>query len=275
MLCVDALQVYRQLEAGTAKPTLPERQQIPTHLLDLAEPDQTVNAALWAQHADLAIAEVHARGQWPLLVGGTGLYLRALQRGLAEIPPIPEALRANLADEYRDRGEDALWQELHAVDPAYAQKTPPQNRQRLLRALEVFRHTGRTFSDFHREHQQKPSRHQLFLVLLDPPRQLLHARIDARAAEMAAPLLAEVAELRAQGLTRDLPAFQALGYREAWHALENHESTEEFAHNLALAHRNYAKKQATWFRGETADLRLPTADPAAVAAALRAWFAAE
>ena len=272
MLSVDALQVYQQLDAGTAKPTALERQQIPTHLVDIAAPQEPMNAALWVAHAERAIADVHSRGAWPLLVGGTGLYLRALLRGLAEIPEVPQAVRDALAAEYAQRGPDVLWAELHAVDPDYASRTPPQNRQRLLRALEVYRHTGQAFSAFHTAHQALPDRYAAFRVSLEPPREVLHARIQARALAMAEPLWHEVAALRAAGLPATAPGLQAIGYRDAWLALQNVELLGDFAPRLAAAHQAYAKRQSTWFHNNPMELRLTDGDAAQVAHALRRWF---
>lgn len=274
MLSVDALQVYKQLDAGTAKPTAAERLEITTHLVDIVQPDAAMNAAIWVAHAERAIADVWARGHWPLLVGGTGLYLRALLRGLAAIPDVPAAVRAQLAEDYAQRGGDVLWAELAAVDPDYAARTPPQNRQRLLRALEVYRHTGQNFSQFHQEHQVLADRYACLRISLEPPRDALNARIRARALAMAAPLVAEVAALRAAGLAATAPGLQAIGYREAWLALEKGQDLPHFAEQLVAAHQAYAKKQATWFRNQPMELHVSEPDLPALAAALRAWFSA-
>ncbi len=273
MISVDALQVYRRLDAATAKPTPEERAQIPTHLIDIVAPDEPMNAALWVAQAERVIAEVHARGAWPLLVGGTGLYLRALLRGLAEIPTVPAQVREDLATAYLERGPDALWAELQAVDPAYARLTPPQNRQRMLRALEVFRHTGQPFSAFHTAHQAQADRYACFRVSLEPPRDVLHARIRARALAMAEPLCAEVAALRASGLPASAPGLQAIGYRDAWLATENPPDLPLFAERLVAAHLAYAKKQATWFRNNHMEFRMVDSAGTHVAQALRDWFA--
>jgi tRNA dimethylallyltransferase len=273
MLSVDALQVYQQLDAGTAKPTPEERQQIPTHLVDIVAPQDAMNAAIWVAHAERAIQDVHARGAWPLLVGGTGLYLRALLRGLAAIPDVPPDVREALASEYATRGADALWAELRAVDPDYAALTPPQNRQRLLRALEVWRHTGQPFSAYHAAHRAQPDHFACLRISLEPPRDQLLARIRERALAMAEPLWHEVEALRAAGLSADAPGLQAIGYRDAWLALQNHQPVQFFAERLVAAHQAYAKKQATWFRNNPAELRVTTAEPAEIAAVLRQWFA--
>lgn len=272
----DSLQVYRQLEAGTAKPTALERAAVPTWLLDVVEPTESWNAAKHQVLADAVIAEVTSRGAWPVLVGGTGLYLRAIVRGMAPIPEVPRAVRDQLAREFEQRGPDALHAELRAVDPDYANATPARNRQRVLRALEVWRATGRAFSDFHQEHKRLPDRYTPHLTVLAPDLAVLHARIGDRARAMAAPLLAEVQALLAAGLDPQAPAMQAIGYREAVHALQHDTALAQFTEQLTTAHRQYAKRQTTWFAKEHAQVRLSATDDLdALAAALHAWFSAE
>ncbi len=256
----DALQVYRGLDAATAKPSPDEQRLVPMHLLDVVAPDEPMTAGRWAALADGILAGIAARGAWPLLVGGTGLYLRALVRGLAPIPEVPAAVRAAVAQDAARLGDVALHAQLAAVDPAYAAQTPPANRQRVQRALEVWRHTGRAFGDWHAAHRAAPPRHDCRLVVLTPQRPWLHARIDARAAEMAAPLLDEVRALLGRGVDPLAPGLQALGYRDAVAVVRGEASAEALAERLAAAHRAYAKRQQTWFAAEPAALRLDPAD---------------
>lgn len=269
----DALQVYRQLQAGTAKPSAADLAAVPYHLIDCADPTEAMNAARWAKLADEVLGQIRDRGRWPVLVGGTGLYLRALLRGLADIPPVPDSIRQALAEQWHARGPQALHAELAAVDPRYAAMTPAQNRQRVLRALEVWQATGRPFSAWHDDHAAAGDRHKCWITLLDPPRQELHERIGQRAQAMALPLLTEVDALLAGGLPVDAPAMQALGYREAAHAVAEGWNLAHFAQGLAGAHRSYGKKQATWFRAQQVQRHLPHADLPLMAADLRAWFA--
>lgn len=270
---LDALQVYNALSAGTAKPTPEERGLLPYHLIDCAEPTDAMNAARFAQLADAAIAEVRGRGAWPLLVGGTGLYLRAVLRGMAEIPEVSAELRATLAVEWQTRGARALHAELAEVDPIYAASVPAANRQRVLRALEVWRATGRAFSDWHAAHAAQPDRYACLLTVLDLPAEVLRTRIAARAEAMAQPLLAEVETLLGT-IGADAPAMQALGYRDAVAVLRGELPREPFATALAQAHWQYARRQRTWFGGEGVQHRLQGADGEVpeLAAALRAWF---
>ena len=155
----------------------------------------------------------------------------------------------------------------------YAHATPPQNRQRVLRALEVVRHTGRAFSAYHADHAAQPDRYEALTVVLDPPTDVRNTRIAARATMMAPALLAEVAALRAAGLPAEAPGLQAIGYRDAWQRLTADVQAGDFADDLRRAQQAYAKKQATWFRALPDALRLPGPDGPAVAAALTAWFA--
>ncbi len=261
----DALQVYRGLDAGTAKPDATERAQVPIHLLDLVEAHEAMTAGRWADLARPLLADIAGRGHLPLLVGGTGLYVRALLRGLAPIPPVDSQLRADLEQRYRGAGALALHAELAALDPEYAAQTPAANRQRVLRALEVALGTGKAFSQWHREHQAQPPAYDCFLAVLQPQRAWLMERIDRRAAAMAEPLLAEVAQLLATGVDATAPGMQALGYRDAALVATGQADAAGFAQRLALAHRQYAKRQQTWFAAESADLRLDNAqeDPLA------------
>lgn len=273
----DALQVYRGLDAGTAKPSASERAQVPLHLLDLVEPHEAMTAGRWADLARPLLADIAGRGHIPLLVGGTGLYLRALLRGLAPIPPIELRLRADLEQRFHSLGAQALHAELAALDPEYAAQTPAANRQRVLRALEVALGTGKAFSQWHREHQAQPQAYRCLMVVLQPERAWLMERIDRRAAAMAEPLLAEVVQLLAAGVDPAAPGMQALGYRDAALVATGQADAAGFALRLALAHRQYAKRQQTWFAAEPADLRLDNAhaDPlAALQQAMQLHFTA-
>lgn len=267
----DALQVYRDLDAATAKPTPAEQAALPHHLLDCVAPTEAMTAGRWAALAEVAAREVLARGAIPLLVGGTGLYLRALARGLAPIPLVPAALRQALAEQWdTPGGPQQLYAELSAADPAYAAKTPWQNRQRVLRALEVLRHTGRAFSDWHLAHQASPPRHHLQLIAVVPAVDRHLPRLQARAESMAEPLWHEVESLLHRGVPADAPGLQALGYRDALAlraaGLPASEALPQLRAALASAHKAYAKKQLTWLRSEAVTLQIDPDHPDALAA---------
>ncbi|MSP92987.1 MAG: tRNA (adenosine(37)-N6)-dimethylallyltransferase MiaA [Myxococcales bacterium] len=270
----DALQLYRGLDAATAKPSAAERAAVPCHAMDALDPTETCSAGRWVALAQAAIVDVHARRAWPLLVGGTGLYLRALLEGLAAIPPTPPELRAELAARWHDVGADRLHAQLAAVDPAYAARTPATNRQRVLRALEVWHATGRSFSDWHAS-GRRGFDGAVYVAVVEPEPAALRARLHTRAATMAAPLLAEVRDLLAAGLDPAAPGLQALGYRDAVALLRGGAAgprdeslpaaaVASLADRLAHLHVQYARRQRTWYRAQRADVRLGELDRAAV-----------
>lgn len=251
----DASQLYRGLDAATAKPTAAERALAPFHLLDLLDPRQPATAGQWADQALACVAEIHSRGRWPLLVGGTGLYLRALCRGLAPIPAVDPLVRAQVMAELAERGAQALHQQLLLVDPTYAATTPAANRQRVARALEVYRATGKPFSQWHAEHRAQPDRVECALAVLAPSKDWLHPRIALRAAAMVQPLLVEVAALLAAGVPPEAPGLQALGYRDAARVIQGLLPADQLAPLLIAEHLGYAKRQITWFAAEPAQWR--------------------
>jgi tRNA dimethylallyltransferase len=270
-VCCDASQLVAGLDAATAKPLPHEHSALRHHLINAVGVADALSAGRYAAMALVAIEEIRARGRWPVLVGGTGLYHSALVRGLSPIPPSPDGLRAELEAEVVARGLPSLWDELATVDPIYAATTPVNNRQRVLRALEVFRATGQRFSAWHATAPAQPLVRSFDVVLSPCPLELRDA-LDRRAAAMVTPLLAEVRTLQAAGVHRSAPGLAALGYREAWDLLlagddRDAEALLRFATNLAAAHRRYAKRQRTWFRRDKTVLQLDPADVAAIALA--------
>ena len=258
IVSVDSALVYRGLDIGAAKPTRAELAQAPHHLIDLREPWQPYSAAEFAADARAAIDGIVARGRLPILAGGTGLYFRALLDGLADMPEADEALRAAITREAHARGWAALHAELARVDPAAAARIHATDAQRIQRALEVYRLSGRPISDWQRDASgPRPPLRVLKLALAPPRREDLHARIEARFdAMLAAGFLDEVRTLRALPELRmhprllDLPALRAVGYRQAWEHLDGATSAAEFRARAIAATRQLAKRQFTWLRGE-------------------------
>ncbi|AKC87429.1 tRNA (adenosine(37)-N6)-dimethylallyltransferase MiaA [Pseudoxanthomonas suwonensis] len=258
IVSVDSALVYRGLDIGAAKPDAAERAGVPHHLLDVREPWQPYSAAEFAADARAAIDGIVARGRLPVLAGGTGLYFQALLRGLAPMPQADPALRAAIAAEAQDRGWAALHAELAGVDPAAAARIRPGDAQRIQRALEVYRLSGRPISAWQRD--PSPPRlplRVLRLVLAPAERALLHARIARRFdAMLEAGFLDEVRRLRAlpplhdHPRPPDLPALRAVGYRQAWEHLDGATSAAEFRDRGIFATRQLAKRQLTWLRGE-------------------------
>ncbi|WP_372015434.1 tRNA (adenosine(37)-N6)-dimethylallyltransferase MiaA [Pseudoxanthomonas sp. 10H] len=258
IVSVDSALVYRGLDIGAAKPDEAERAGIPHHLLDVREPWQPYSAAEFAADARAAIDGIVARGRLPILAGGTGLYFRALLRGLAPMPEADPLLRGAIADEAAARGWQALHAELARVDPAAAARIGPADAQRIQRALEVFRLSGRPISHWQRD--PPPARlplRVLKLALAPADRAGLHARIARRFdAMLAAGFLDEVRRLRASPALvahpapLDLPALRAVGYRQAWEHLDGAFDAAQLRDRGIFATRQLAKRQLTWLRGE-------------------------
>ncbi len=277
IVSVDSALVYRRLDIGSAKPDAAQRALVPHHLLDLREPHESFSAAEFAAAADAALCRIGARGRLPLLVGGTGLYFRALLRGLAQMPASAPGVRAAIADEARVRGWDAMHCELAEVDPAAARRIRPGDRQRIGRALEVWRLTGRSISEWQQATVPRRFPFRVLKLILAPrERSVLHARIQQRMDTMLRDgFLDEVAGLRADPHLRahpapqDLPALRAVGYRQAWQFLDGHGDARGFREQAIAATRQLARRQLTWLRGEV-DARWfdPQTDAAALEDAL-------
>lgn len=258
IVSVDSALVYRGLDIGAAKPTPAERAAVPHHLIDLREPWQPYSAAEFAADARVAIDGIVARGRLPILAGGTGLYFRALLHGLARMPGADAGVRAQLEREAAERGWTALHAELATIDPAAAARIHATDAQRIQRALEVFRLSGRPISAWQQEavRTRLPLR-VLPLVLAPRARATLHARIEHRLdAMLAQGFLDEVRALRAlpqlaaHPAPLELPALRAVGYRQAWEHLEGACDADEFRERAIFATRQLAKRQLTWLRGE-------------------------
>jgi tRNA dimethylallyltransferase len=271
VVCLDSAQVFRGLDVGTAKPTAAEQARVPHHLLDVLEPDAQWSAADYARAADEAIAVIRGRGRVPLLCGGTGLWLRALTRGIFEAPPIDHALREAIREELRVRGPEALHRELAAVDPAAAARIHPTDPQRIGRALEVHRQAGIPISELQAAHGFRAVRHRLVAVALEVERALLAERIAARARAMyAGGLLEETAACLARGISREAPGLRTIGYRDAVRCLTGELDRAAAEEATIVATRQYAKRQRNWFRHEPEVAWVPAGtSPAQVHAMLR------
>jgi tRNA dimethylallyltransferase len=244
----DSMQVYRHLDIGTAKPTAEERARVPHHLIDVAEPDESFSAARYVTLADQAIADIVARGKPVLVVGGTGLYLRALRWGLFDAPGRDDALRAQLtAEENAQPG--ALHARLTAVDPLSAARINPRDLVRLIRALEVHALTGVAISAHHAAHAPT-ERHPMRVLYLDPPHDELARRILLRAHQMIDAGLKKEATDALARWGRSIPPLQALGYKEVGQWLDGALTEEELPVAIARSTVRYARRQRTWFKKE-------------------------
>jgi tRNA dimethylallyltransferase len=255
IVCCDSVQVYRGMDIGTGKPTREEQTRCPHHLLDLVDPGEPFHAAAWAERARVVIDDVQRRGRTPTIVGGTGLYFRALRGGLFDAPPPDPSIRARHQAEAAVLGVPALHRRLQEIDPDAAARILSGDLVRTSRALEVYEQTGIPISELRRRAARPPLPWRLFVVILDYPLDKLRLRIQARVERMmGAGFLAEVEILRRAGFGRTR-ALEALGYRQLGQHLDGLITLEEAVAQTKLATSGYARRQRTWFRREAADIR--------------------
>jgi len=249
----DSVQVYRGFDIGASKPRPEELRGVPHHLLDVRDPDQELDAADFAALADRAIAEVRARGKLAIVVGGSGLWLRALLRGLVPLPKVDPALRAQLHEEARALGAPALHARLAEVDPHAAAKIHANDEVRIVRALEVYAQTGTPLGALREAHALGAPRYRALRVVLDWPAPVLQARIEARTEAMfAAGFVDEVRALHARYGAR-ARALGSVGYREVVEHLVDGVPLAETVARVARATRIYARRQRTWLNNEPGD----------------------
>ncbi len=258
----DALQVYRGLDIGTAKPTAAERAAAPHHLIDILDPEEVYSAGEFVRRAKPVIADIRRRGRRPVLVGGSGLYLRALLEGLSPIPPSDPEVRRSLEARCAREGLDALYRELSEIDPGTARRLAPGDRQRILRALEVAASSGRTLSSWIRRQPVGGARLPAVKIGLTLPRSILYDRIAERVRDMLdRGWVDEVATLLRRGVDPGAPAFQAIGYRQVVRHVEAGWSLQAAMEEIIRATRRYAKRQRTWFRREKDVRWIEASDP--------------
>lgn len=263
----DSRQIYRFMDIGTAKPTVEERAQVPHHLIDIVDPDQEFAIAQFQEMAYQTIDRIHQAGGIPLLVGGTGLYIRAVTEGLKipQVSPDPE-FRAILAEKANKEGYQALFVDLQTVDPVSASRIDPRNVRRVIRALEVFKVTGIPFSS----HQVKePPPYDIFTFGLTRPRAELYERIDRRVDIMVkAGLVSEVERLVEMGYGFHLPSMSGIGYRQIGLFLEGKLNLQEAVQMVKYETHRYTRQQNNWFRLENPDIRWLSPGEEALSSAL-------
>ena len=257
IVSVDSAQVYRGLDIGSAKATATERAAVQHHLIDIRDPVERYSAADFVRDARAAIADIRARGRFPLLAGGTMLYAKALLEGLSDLPSADLSVRARIDDEARTHGWPALHARLARVDPQAAQRIARNDAQRIQRALEIYELTGRPMSALlERNGQAQP---RLDVVALMPgDRVSLHRRLEQRFDLMLAQgLLDEVRALKRRGdLSPQLPSMRSVGYRQAWAHLDGETDAAQFRAAAIAATRQLAKRQLTWLRSLPTDLQV-------------------
>jgi len=247
----DALQVYRGFDIGTAKPSPEERAKVPHHLIDILDPGERYSAGEFARRARSALKEIAARGRAAILVGGSGLYLRALWSGIAPLPPADVAVRSRLLARLSSEGLSALYAELARLDPQTAERLGKGDTQRILRALEVAIATGASLTTWIARQPFGTETISMRKIGLTLPRGVLYDAIAVRVRSMlGAGWVDEVRELLARGVERTSPAFQAIGYRQWVEFLDGASSYEESLQTVVTLTKRFAKRQETWFRRE-------------------------
>jgi tRNA dimethylallyltransferase len=254
IISVDSALVYRGMDIGTAKPTATELAAVPHHLIDILDPAESYSAMQFRQDALRLVAEIHARGKLPLLVGGTMLYFKALRDGLDDLPQADATLRAQLDAEADALGTPALHARLSEVDPATAERLKPNDSQRIQRALEIYLLTGKPMSELVAKTAKPDLPFAMLPIALEPSdRSVLHARIAARFDAMLdsghGGLVEEVKQLRARGdLNLNFPSMRCVGYRQTWEYLDGEYDLHTLREKGIAATRQLAKRQLTWLR---------------------------
>ena len=248
----DSVQIYRGIEIATAKPTTGERRGVPHHLIDYVDPNVNYTAADWARDATEKIHEIESRGKIPILVGGTGFYLRTLMRPLFDAPSTDASIRERLRTIKQKRGPEFLYRLLRRIDPVAASKLFERDYVRVMRALEYYFQTGERFSEQQPNRAEPPEfAGRIRLLVLNPPRDVLYNKINARTeAHFAAGLVDEVKQLRASGVNDSTNALGSHSYRRVCEYLRGERTLESAIEQSKQDVRNYAKRQLTWFRRE-------------------------
>jgi tRNA dimethylallyltransferase len=247
----DSMQVYRGMDIGTAKPSIEERKGVPHHLLDVVDPDEEYNAAIYRDMACAAALDIIRRGKRAMVVGGTGLYIKSLLGGLFQCPPSAPEIRESLKREWESAGPRSLYERLERLDPQSARKIHPNDRVRVVRALEVIFLTNRPPSSLSRQHGFSDRTFNALKFCLKSEREELYHRINTRAIAMIdGGLLDEAENLLRRGYSPQLKPLQAIGYKQAVEYLEGRFSLEETIERIQKETRRYAKRQLTWFRAD-------------------------
>ena len=243
------MQVYRYFDIGTAKPSLKERQSVSHHLIDIINPDEEYSAGNFQKDAIKIINHLHAAGKAPIIVGGTGLYLKALTKGISMAAPSSPELRKKLRERSLLEGNELLRNELLKVDPTAAKKINPADAFRIERALEVYYLTGKPISSFHSQTQKETRKYNILYLILDIARPLLYEKINDRVDSLIKKgLVAEVRSILDRGHSSQLKPFKSIGYKQIVQHIEEGIELDEAIKSIKKETRNFAKRQLTWFR---------------------------
>lgn len=249
IVSADSMQIYRYMDIGTAKPSKEDRERVRHHLIDIRNPDEDFDAARFKDEASKVVVDINGRGFIPIIVGGTGLYIKALTEGIFDVPEVDKALRERLRKEAEESDLSVLYKRLKAVDPEAAEKIGPHNTHRILRALEVFYLTGRPISEYQKEHSFSERPYDMIKIGLLKERETLYKDIDERVEGMIkAGFLEEVSGMLKMGYGLELKAMQSIGYSHICTYLNGGYTLEEAVTLMKRDTRHYAKRQMTWFR---------------------------
>ncbi|MBS3740704.1 MAG: tRNA (adenosine(37)-N6)-dimethylallyltransferase MiaA [Candidatus Cloacimonetes bacterium] len=256
IVSADSRQVYRYLNIGTDKVSKKIRKEIPHHLIDIKNPDEKYTAGDFMRDADAAIKQIFDKGLFPMVVGGTGFYIKSLLYGLSNIPPIPGKIRKNLRQEMKQKSNEKLFEELKKVDPETASDIHPNDKKKIIRFLEVYRHTGRAISEFWADHIEK-KRYNDYTIYLKPDRNKLYEKINDRVNKMVERgLVDEVDKLLQMGYKPSDPGLNTPGYKEIISYFNGKYDLQRAVELIKQHQRNYAKRQYTWFSGASIDLTI-------------------
>ncbi|MCP4346126.1 MAG: tRNA (adenosine(37)-N6)-dimethylallyltransferase MiaA [Desulfobacterales bacterium] len=252
IISADSMQIYRYMDIGTAKPTHEEQVRVAHHMIDIVDPDEHFDAAMFAEIAGEKISHLHNQGFVPFIAGGTGLYIKTLIHGIFPSVPVDPDIRLKLKKEASAEGIGFLYERLSKFDPGTAGKIHPNDTYRIIRALEVFETTGKTISECHHEHRFANKRFRVLKIGLNMDRELLYERINIRVDVMAeAGLADEVRNLLRMGYLPELKSMQSIGYRHINGYISGELSWEETIRTLKQDTRRYAKRQMTWFKADS------------------------
>lgn len=258
IVSADSMQIYRQMDVGTAKPTSEELSLAPHHLIDIIEPDQTFNAGNFVEIADKTIQQIVSQDKVPVLLGGTSLYVRALLHGIIKVPDTSLEIKEKVRTLAKEKGLPYLYQLLQENDPESASQLHPNDISRVSRAMEFFWTTGKSIKNFQAEHQFQQNRYDVIKIGCEWDRNELYERINLRVHQMVEQgLIEEVEKLLKKGYSADLPSMQSIGYKQAVAYLNGEFSKENMIIDIQQKTRRYAKKQLTWYRKDTTVHWLP------------------
>lgn len=256
IISADSRQIYRNMDIGTAKPTKDEQKKIPHHLIDIKNPDEKYTAGDFAKDADIKIREIYQRNNIPFVVGGTGFYIKALINGLCQAPQVPQKVRKELKKRINSQNLTDFYNKLKQIDSVSAKKINPHDKNRIVRALEVFEATGKPLSSFWKT-QDEHKRYNHFTIFLTADRKWLYRKIDERVDKMISQgLQKEVENLLQKGFQPNDPGMNTLGYKEMISYLQGKMSWEDTVDSIKKNMRHYAKRQFTWFKKSEINLTI-------------------